>query len=68
MRDLLAPSELIALAGLRQAVPQGGPPARRLVEQMIEERLGIVDSGEVLTPLGWWGLPKAVERAWAQAD
>ncbi|SDG88497.1 hypothetical protein SAMN05421505_1098 [Sinosporangium album] len=32
------------------------------------ERLGIVDSGEVLTPLGWWGLPKAVERAWAQAD
>ena len=20
---------------------------------------------EVLTPLGWWGLPKALERAWS---
>ncbi|MFG1703888.1 hypothetical protein ACFLIM_11915 [Nonomuraea sp. M3C6] len=31
--------------------------------------LGIVDEDEVLTPLGWWGLPKALERAWsAPAD
>ncbi|MFG6194927.1 hypothetical protein [Nonomuraea sp. JJY05] len=29
--------------------------------------LGIVDQGEVLTPLGWWGLPKALERAWSPA-
>ncbi|MBX6169019.1 MAG: hypothetical protein IRY84_15450 [Thermobispora bispora] len=27
--------------------------------------LGIVDRSEVLTPLGWWGLPKALERAWS---
>ncbi|MEV0380702.1 hypothetical protein [Nonomuraea sp. NPDC050643] len=27
--------------------------------------LGIVNEDEVLTPLGWWGLPKALERAWA---
>ncbi|MBF8192335.1 hypothetical protein ITP53_42985 [Nonomuraea sp. K274] len=27
--------------------------------------LGIVDEDEVLTPLGWWGLPKALERAWS---
>lgn len=27
--------------------------------------LGIVDKTEVLTPLGWWGLPKALERAWS---
>ncbi|TQS20088.1 hypothetical protein [Microbispora hainanensis] len=27
--------------------------------------LGIVDRAEVLTPLGWWGLPKALERAWS---
>ncbi|MDF5754750.1 hypothetical protein [Spongiactinospora sp. TRM90649] len=26
--------------------------------------LGVVDHEEVLTPLGWWGLPKALERAW----
>jgi len=24
-----------------------------------------VDRSEVLTPLGWWGLPKALERAWS---
>lgn len=30
--------------------------------------LGIVDDGEVLTPLGWWGLPQALERAWSPAD
>lgn len=27
--------------------------------------LGIVDEDDVLTPLGWWGLPKALERAWS---
>ncbi|MEV7012443.1 hypothetical protein [Streptosporangium sp. NPDC051022] len=27
--------------------------------------LGIVDKSEVLTPLGYWGLPKALERAWS---
>jgi hypothetical protein len=26
--------------------------------------LGAVDSHERLTPLGWWGLPEAVQRAW----
>jgi hypothetical protein len=30
--------------------------------------LGIVDKDEVLTPLGWWGLPKALERAWTSSD
>lgn len=29
------------------------------------QRLGIVDDKAILTPLGWWGLPKALERAWA---
>ncbi|MFI7704466.1 hypothetical protein [Nonomuraea sp. NPDC049480] len=29
--------------------------------------LGIVDEDEVLTPLGWWGLPKALELAWSPA-
>ncbi|MEV1167172.1 hypothetical protein [Nonomuraea sp. NPDC049784] len=29
--------------------------------------LGIVDENEVLTPLGWWGLPQALERAWSPA-
>ena len=28
------------------------------------KELGAVDGTEVLTPLGWWGLPKALERAW----
>ncbi|GII93196.1 hypothetical protein [Sinosporangium siamense] len=32
------------------------------------ERLGVVDRAEILTPLGWWGLPKALEKAWAPAD
>ncbi|GLW97624.1 hypothetical protein Misp02_17110 [Microtetraspora sp. NBRC 16547] len=27
--------------------------------------LGIVDKAEVFTPLGWWGLSKALERAWS---
>jgi hypothetical protein len=27
--------------------------------------LGIVDEDDVLTPLGWWGLPKALEIAWS---
>ncbi|NUS07920.1 MAG: hypothetical protein HOV97_35755 [Nonomuraea sp.] len=30
--------------------------------------LGIVDEGDVLTALGWWGLPKALERAWSPGD
>ena len=30
--------------------------------------LGVVDADEVLTPLGWWGLPQALERAWSPAD
>ncbi|MEU8245305.1 hypothetical protein [Nonomuraea sp. NPDC048916] len=30
--------------------------------------LGIVDHDDVLTPLGWWGLPKALERAWSSGD
>jgi hypothetical protein len=29
------------------------------------ERLGIVDEKAILTPLGWWGLPRALERAWS---
>ncbi|MEV5892705.1 hypothetical protein [Nonomuraea fuscirosea] len=29
--------------------------------------LGIVDANEVLTRLGWWGLPQALERAWSPA-
>ncbi|GAA2807085.1 hypothetical protein [Nonomuraea dietziae] len=30
--------------------------------------LGIVDEDDVLTPLGWWGLPQALERAWSPDD
>ncbi|GGS66178.1 hypothetical protein GCM10010156_26460 [Planobispora rosea] len=30
--------------------------------------LGIVDKSEVLTPLGHWGLPRALERAWSSSD
>ncbi|NUS03122.1 MAG: hypothetical protein HOV97_11210 [Nonomuraea sp.] len=30
--------------------------------------LGIVDEADVLTRLGWWGLPKALERAWSPGD
>lgn len=30
--------------------------------------LGIVDGDDVLTPLGWWGLPMALERAWSPRD
>ena len=26
---------------------------------------GTAYRSEVLTPLGWWGLPKALERAWS---
>ncbi|MBO3750673.1 hypothetical protein J5X84_31740 [Streptosporangiaceae bacterium NEAU-GS5] len=28
-------------------------------------RLGVLDRTEVLTPLGWWGLPRALIRAWS---
>ena len=27
--------------------------------------LGAIDDDERLTPLGWWGLPEALQRAWA---
>lgn len=30
--------------------------------------LGAVDAADVLTPLGWWGLPRALERAWSATD
>ncbi|MDR8409983.1 hypothetical protein [Nonomuraea sp. 3-1Str] len=30
--------------------------------------LGIVDADDVLTPLGWWGLPLALERAWSRKE
>ncbi|NUW35343.1 hypothetical protein HTZ77_28490 [Nonomuraea sp. SMC257] len=30
--------------------------------------LGIVDADDVLTPLGWWGLPLALERAWSPKE
>ncbi|MGV9303676.1 MULTISPECIES: hypothetical protein [unclassified Nonomuraea] len=30
--------------------------------------LGIVDEDDVLTPLGWWGLPAALERAWSAEE
>jgi hypothetical protein len=30
--------------------------------------LGVVDERDVLTRLGWWGLPKALERAWSPVD
>ncbi|WP_248961639.1 hypothetical protein [Sphaerisporangium perillae] len=29
------------------------------------QELGIVDEKDILTPLGWWGLPKSLERAWS---
>ncbi|NUT44948.1 MAG: hypothetical protein HOV86_33635 [Thermoactinospora sp.] len=29
--------------------------------------LGVVDDSDLLTPLGWWGLPRALERAWSAA-
>jgi hypothetical protein len=29
------------------------------------QALGAVDSGDRLTPLGWWGLPEALKRAWS---
>ncbi|HEY2505387.1 MAG TPA: hypothetical protein VGI58_02640 [Streptosporangiaceae bacterium] len=30
--------------------------------------LGAVDDDERLTPLGWWGIPEAVQRAWAPRE
>ncbi|WP_344857368.1 hypothetical protein [Planomonospora alba] len=30
--------------------------------------LGIVDGSGILTPLGHWGLPRALERAWSATD
>jgi hypothetical protein len=31
-------------------------------------QLGVLDRTEVLTPLGWWGLPQALIRAWTHPD
>jgi hypothetical protein len=28
--------------------------------------LGAIDEDDRLTPLGWWGLPEAMQRAWAE--
>jgi hypothetical protein len=30
--------------------------------------LGAIDDDDCLTPLGWWGLPEAMRRAWAPPD
>jgi hypothetical protein len=30
--------------------------------------IGAVDDDEQLTPLGWWGIPEAVQRAWQPRD
>jgi hypothetical protein len=27
--------------------------------------LGAIDEDDRLTPLGWWGLPEAMQRAWS---
>ena len=28
--------------------------------------LGAIDEDDRLTPLGWWGLPEAMRRAWTE--
>jgi hypothetical protein len=28
--------------------------------------LGAIDEDDRLTPLGWWGLPEAMQRAWSE--
>ncbi len=30
--------------------------------------LGAIDSDDRLTPLGWWGLPEAMSRAWTESE
>jgi hypothetical protein len=30
--------------------------------------LGAIDEDDRLTPLGWWGLPEAMSRAWTESD
>lgn len=42
----------------------------RLFEPVVTlwAHLGIVNEDDVLTPLGWWGLPKALERAWSAGE
>lgn len=42
----------------------------RLFEPVVDlwGQLAIVDEDDVLTPLGWWGLPRALERAWSPRD
>jgi hypothetical protein len=29
--------------------------------------LGATDAAQRLTPLGWWGLPEALQKAWSPA-
>ena len=31
------------------------------------EVLGATDAAQRLTPLGWWGLPEALQKAWSPA-
>lgn len=42
----------------------------RLFEPVVTlwAHLGIVNEDDVLTSLGWWGLPKALERAWSAGE
>jgi hypothetical protein len=30
--------------------------------------LGAIDEDDRLTPLGWWGLPEAMSRAWTESE
>ena len=30
-------------------------------------QLGATDAAQRLTPLGWWGLPEALQKAWSPA-
>jgi hypothetical protein len=30
--------------------------------------LGAIDEDDRLTPLGWWGLPEAMSRAWTEPE
>jgi hypothetical protein len=32
------------------------------------EVLGAIDAAQRLTPLGWWGLPEALQKAWAPGE
>ena len=35
--------------------------------QSLWEVLGATDAAQRLTPLGWWGLPEALQKAWSPA-